>query len=79
MAATALIKRTVAAVALRTVRFSRWQSVANRRYFLQCSSNATGPFALVVTNVIGVAGTTIYNDSGDRGSARFFYRVGVRE
>ena len=60
----------------------RWQSVTNRRYFLERRSNLAGQpaFAPLATNIVGAAGTTVYNDSTARGGrASLFYRVGVRE
>jgi hypothetical protein len=57
----------------------RWQSVGNRRYFVERTSNLTGAFAPVATDIIGVSGITVFNDSTARGSASFFYRVGVSE
>jgi hypothetical protein len=56
-----------------------WQSVSNRTYFLERSTNlgALPCFLPLVSNVLGQAGTTTYTDSDAMGGA-FFYRVGVQ-
>ncbi|HEX7651880.1 MAG TPA: choice-of-anchor Q domain-containing protein [Verrucomicrobiae bacterium] len=55
----------------------RWQSVSGRNYFIQRSSDLTGGFVTIQTNVAGVAGTATYLDAPTN-SGPFYYRVGVQ-
>ena len=55
-----------------------WQSMVGVNYFLQRSTNLTSAFTLLVTNIIGQAGTTGYADANAAGAGPFFYRVGVK-
>jgi len=54
-----------------------WQSVTNRTYSLECSTNLAtqSAFSLVASNIFGQAGTTTYTDSTKVRSS--FYRVRV--
>jgi hypothetical protein len=54
-----------------------WQSVTNRTYSLECSTNLAtqSAFSSVASNIVGQAGTTTYTDSTKAGSS--FYRVRV--
>jgi hypothetical protein len=58
-----------------------WQSVTNRIYSLERSTNlAVLPsFVPLVTNIMGQAGVTTYTDTNVNTAGPFFYRVGVRE
>lgn len=57
-----------------------WQSVSNRTYFLQCSTNLAAPpaFSTIQSNLTGLPGTTSYTDTNAVGNGPFFYRVGVQ-
>jgi hypothetical protein len=57
-----------------------WQSVTNRTYFLERTTNlaAATPFSLLTSNLVGQAGTTSYTDTNAVGPGPFFYRVGVQ-
>lgn len=57
-----------------------WQSVASRSYFIERATNlaAAPPFALLATNLAGLAGMTTFTDTNAVGSGPFFYRVGVQ-
>jgi hypothetical protein len=59
----------------------RWQSVTNRTYLLERSTNlgALPSFSLANPNVIGQAGTTTYADTNAVGPGPFFYRVRVHQ
>lgn len=54
-----------------------WQSVAGINYFVQRSATLKSPFVVLVTNIVGQAGTTSYSDTSNAGAGPFFYRVGV--
>lgn len=55
-----------------------WESVTNITYFLQRSSDLTGGFTSIQSNLLGQAGTTSYIDSTATNGNSFFYRVGVQ-
>lgn len=61
--------------------FLSWQSVNNRTYFLQSSTNlgAQPAFSTIQSNLVGQAGTTSYTDTNAVGNGPFFYRVGVQQ
>jgi hypothetical protein len=58
-----------------------WESVNNRIYFLQSSTNleAQPAFSTIQSNIIGQSGTTSYADTNAVGNGPFFYRVGVQQ
>ena len=57
-----------------------WESVSNRTYFLQSSTNlgAQPAFSTIQSNLVGQPGTTSYTDTNAVGNGPFFYRVGVQ-
>jgi hypothetical protein len=57
-----------------------WQSVTNRTYFVERSTNlnAQSDFSTLQSNIAGQAGTTDYTDTNAIGAGPFFYRVGVQ-
>ncbi|MDW7979154.1 MAG: choice-of-anchor Q domain-containing protein [Verrucomicrobiales bacterium] len=59
----------------------RWQSVSNRTYFLERSTNlgAQPRFHTLATNIAGQTPTTSYPDTNAVGPGPFFYRVGVQQ
>jgi len=56
-----------------------WQSVSNRAYFVERSSDLTAspPFNGLATNLPGQPGITTYTDSTATGPGPYFYRVGI--
>jgi hypothetical protein len=58
----------------------RWQSVSNRSYFLQRSTNLSlaVQFQLIATNICGKLDTTTYLDTNLSGPGPSFYRIGVQ-
>jgi hypothetical protein len=57
-----------------------WQSVTNRVYFLERSTNLSPPpvFLPLASNIPGQPGITASTDATATGLGPFFYRVGVR-
>ncbi len=57
-----------------------WQSVSNRTYFLERSSNldAHPAFLTIATNIPGQSAITTYLDTNAIGPWPFFYRVGIQ-
>jgi hypothetical protein len=56
-----------------------WQSVSNRSYFIERSTNlvANPPFAVLATGIPGQKGIAMFMDTNATGPGPFFYRVGV--
>jgi hypothetical protein len=56
-----------------------WQSVTNRTYFIQRTTDLIGePFSVLASNVLGQAGTTSFTDTNAVGTGPLFYRIGVQ-
>ena len=57
-----------------------WQSVTNKTYFLQRSTNlaAVPAFFTIKTNIVGLIGTTRFVDTNAHGAGPYFYRVGTQ-
>ena len=58
-----------------------WESVSNRTYFLQSSTNlgAQPAFSIIQSNIVGQPDMTSYMDTNAIGDGPFFYRVGVQQ
>lgn len=58
-----------------------WESVNNRTYFLQSSTNLgmQPAFSTIQSNLVGQDGTTSYTDTNALGRGPFFYRVGIQQ
>lgn len=58
-----------------------WESVSNRTYFLQSSTNlGTQPtFSTIQSNIVGQSDTTTFMDTNAVGNGPYFYRVGVQQ
>ncbi|HEX5223236.1 MAG TPA: choice-of-anchor Q domain-containing protein [Verrucomicrobiae bacterium] len=57
-----------------------WQSVSNRTYFLERTSElgAQPSFALLTNNIVGQIGTTSFTDTNATSPGPFFYRIGIQ-
>lgn len=58
----------------------RWQSVTDRTYRLERTTNLTqGSFEAIASNIVGQAGATAYVDTNAETNRPLFYRVRVEE
>ena len=66
--------KTISGIAL------NWQSVTNRTYFIQRSTNLGKQpvFSSIQSNVVGQPGTTTWSDTSATNAGPYFYRVGVQ-
>jgi hypothetical protein len=55
----------------------RWESVADRSYFVERSTKASSGFTPLATSIPGQPGMTTYTDTNAIGVGPWFYRVGV--
>ena len=58
-----------------------WESVSNRTYYLQRSTNLLllPEFSSIQSNIVGQSGITTFTDTNANGSGPYFYRVGVQQ
>jgi hypothetical protein len=57
----------------------RWESVADRTYFLELNANLSSAFTPLATGIPGQPGTTTYTHTNAIGAGPWFYRVGIQE
>jgi hypothetical protein len=55
----------------------RWQSVADRTYFVERGTAASSAFTPLATGIPGQPGTTTYINTNAVATGQFFYRIGV--
>jgi len=55
-----------------------WQSVSGITYYLQRSSDLSGGFSNIASNLVGHIDTTSYMDTSATSDGQYFYRVGVQ-
>lgn len=56
-----------------------WQSVTDRTYFIQSSTDLVGePFSTLASNIVGHAGTTSFTDTNVVTTGTSFYRIGIQ-
>ena len=58
-----------------------WQSVSNRNYFVQRSTNLVidPAFSMIKSAISGQPGTTSFSDTKAIGRGSYYYRVGVQQ